>query len=384
MKILAITCSRAEYDLMSGLYLRLHNDPDIELKLLVAGAHLSPTFGYSAGEVERDGLDILLKVETLLDADSRVSRLKSASLLLQNSVDLIASYDPDLILYAGDREEVVIGGLIGAYLEIPTCHFFGGDHASDGHVDHMVRHATSKLSTVHMVSLNEHWERLLRMGEQESRVHCIGSIALDKFVRHTPLGMDVIRHRFELPDSWQQFALVIFHPMADERSQSAAYFENILQELKLRNIPALVSSPNADQGFSDLMVVTERFYRDDNFHFYRNLDREMFLSVYKHSRFLIGNSSSGIIEAASIPLPVVNVGLRQRGRKAGANVRFCDGDPLSIGAAIDTVEDPAFRGKLDRLENPYGDGHSEEKAHALIKKIDFDALRLKREDILKI
>ncbi|ABK43086.1 UDP-N-acetylglucosamine 2-epimerase [Magnetococcus marinus MC-1] len=384
MKLLGITCSRAEYDLMSGLYMRLHADPDVELKLLVAGSHLSPTFGRSVQAIRQDGLDILLTLETLLDADSRVSRLKSASLLLQNSIDLVAHYDPDLILYAGDREEVIIGGLLGAYLEIPTCHFFGGDHSQDGHVDHMVRHATSKLSTVHMVSLPQHAQRLLKMGEAPQRVHQIGSIALDKFVRHQPAELAAIHAQLGIQEGFTRYALVIFHPVAEEKAQAHHYFENILLSLKKRNIPALVSAPNADEGFSRLLEVVEHYRGDPHFHFYRNLERALFLSVYKRCDFLIGNSSSGIIEAASIPIPVINVGLRQRGRLAGANVHFCDPHPEALDHALEQVAKPAFQNSLKGLKNPYGDGQSEVKAHQLIRSLDFKALRLKREDILSL
>ncbi|MEG3640559.1 UDP-N-acetylglucosamine 2-epimerase [Magnetococcus sp. PR-3] len=384
MKILGITCSRAEYDLMSGLYMRLHKDPTVELKLLVAGSHLSPTFGRSVDAIKKDGLDILLTLETLLDADSRISRLKSASLLLQNSIDLVAHHGPDLILYAGDREEVAIGGLLGAYLEIPTCHFFGGDHSQDGHVDHMVRHATSKLSTVHMVSLPQHAQRLLKMGEHPDRVHQIGSIALDKFVRHQAAPRAQIHQQLGIEQGFERYALVIFHPVAEEKEQAHLYFENILQALKKQGVQALVSAPNADEGFSRLLEVTERYRQDPNFHFYRNLDRALFLSVYKRCEFLIGNSSSGIIEAASIPRAVVNVGLRQRGRLAGDNVLFCDADQKSIEQALQNMEKPAFQKQLQGLKNPYGDGKSEAKAHELIQTLDFNSLRLKKEDILTL
>ena len=181
MKILALTSIRSEYDLMSPLFFKLNNDPDIQLKLLVGGAHNSTSFGYTCKNIKDDGFDILLEVESLLDTNSNSGRLKSASILLISSIDIVKSFAPDLIVYAGDREEVMIGALLGGYLGIPTLHLYGGDHAADGHIDNPIRHAVSKLSTCHFVSTQEHKQRLLQLKEPESRIFTIGSIALDKF-----------------------------------------------------------------------------------------------------------------------------------------------------------------------------------------------------------
>ena len=169
-KIVAFTAIRSEYDLLSSLYKLLNNDENIDLRLIVSGAHLSKTYGYSVKDIEADGLNILAKIETLLDSDTRASRIKSASILLQSSIDVIANYNPELIIFAGDREEVMVASLIGGYLEIPTIHFFGGDHVEDSHVDNPVRHAASKLSSVHFVSTLEHKKRLIAMGEKEKRI----------------------------------------------------------------------------------------------------------------------------------------------------------------------------------------------------------------------
>ena len=160
-KILAITGIRSDYDLMSSLYKKLNADPAINLKLLVGGAHLSSKFGRTVDLINQDGLKILQTVESLLDSDSSASRIKSASIFLQGAIDCVSSWNPDLIIYAGDREETWIGAMLGNYLEIPTVHFYGGDHTSTGHLDNPVRHAVSKLSTVHAVTLELHRRRLV-------------------------------------------------------------------------------------------------------------------------------------------------------------------------------------------------------------------------------
>ena len=177
-KIIAFTAIRSEYDLLSSLYKLLNADENIDLKLIVSGAHLSKTYGYSVKDIEADGFDILAKIETLIDSDTKASRIKSAAILFQSCIDIIANYNPDLIIFAGDREEVIVASLVGGYLEIPTVHFFGGDHVEDSHIDNPVRHATSKLSSAHFVSTLEHKKRLIAMGEKEERIFDIDSYVI--------------------------------------------------------------------------------------------------------------------------------------------------------------------------------------------------------------
>ncbi len=382
-KIVAITSIRSDYDLMSPLYKLLHADPEIELKLLVSGAHLSQTYGMSVELIKKDGFDILLSIETLIDSNSRQARLKTASLFLQNSIDCIASYNPDLILFAGDREDVVMGGLLGGFLEIPTIHFYGGDHVQDGHIDNPVRHATSKLATIHMVSLEEHKQRLIAMGESPARIYNIGSIALDRFLQHQAKTKKQLLESFAAGSDFDNYAIVIFHPVAEEQVYCHSIFENILRGLKEKKIRAFVSTPNTDPGNKNILQVIETYRHDPNFFFYKNLDRETFLSLYKNSLFIIGNSSSGVLESASVPIAAINVGLRQQGRRANSNVIFCDTTRESILAAIETVTTENFTQTLSGLKNIYGDGNSARKAFDIIKTTDFHKQIYKKEDPLK-
>lgn len=382
-KILAITSIRSDYDLMSSLYRELAKAPDLELKLLVSGAHLSSTYGKSVDLIRNDGFDILLPIETLIDSDSRQSRLKTASIFLQNAIDTVAHYRPDLILLAGDREDVIMGALIGGYLEIPTIHFYGGDHTQDGHIDNPVRHATSKLVTAHLVSHEEHRQRLIRMGEAPERIFTIGSIALDRFVRHKPLTKPELRRILGIQGGFEEFAILIFHPVVEEQDNCHLIFKNILEALKEKGIHAFVSAPNTDPGNKKILDELKQYQRDPFFFFFRNFDRDTFLSIFKNSRFIIGNSSAGILESASIPIPAVNVGMRQTGRKASDNVLFCDTSAESILAAIETVTSNTFTAKLQGMKNIYGDGDSSLKACNIIRSFDFQRILYKKEDPLQ-
>jgi UDP-hydrolysing UDP-N-acetyl-D-glucosamine 2-epimerase len=382
-KIIALTSIRSDYDLMSSLFRLLADDPGIEFKLIVSGAHLSSTYGMSIELIQKDGFDILLALETLIDSNSRQGRLKTASLFLQNVIDTVARYRPDLILLAGDREDVVMGALLGGFLEIPTVHFYGGDHVQDGHIDNPVRHATSKLATAHMVCLEEHRQRLIRMGEAPERIFTIGSVALDRFVDHQPRSKQDLRREMAIQEGFEEFATLIFHPVAEETDICHHIFENILLALKNRGIATFVSTPNTDPGNKNILAIAERYRHDPNFLFYKNLDRDTFLSVYKNSRFLIGNSSSGVLEAASVPIPAINVGLRQRGRRASDNVLFCAADMQSIEKAIDRATSADFLKMIANVENIYGDGDSALRAYGIIRDFDFQSILYKKEDPLE-
>lgn len=383
-RILTFTSIRSDYDLMSKLYRLLDDDPGIDLRFVVSGAHLSRIYGYTVKELYKDGFRKVKKFNTLVNLDSKSSRIRAAGLLLIKAIDFVERYAPDLVMCAGDREDIIIAALIAGYLGIPFLHFFGGDHVADGHIDNPVRNAISKLATVHMVSTQEHKRRLIALGEEKKRIFVIGSIALDKFREHTMISKQEIRKKLKITAGFETYALVIFHAIAKEEKDAAIYFENILKTLKSKKINAFVSYPNTDPGSEKIIRKIERNRKDKSFYFYRNLERDLFLSVYKGAEFIIGNSSSGIMEAASIRLPAINVGLRQKERACGKNVVFCAGSCKGIAQAIDKVQNAAFRSDLKNSKNLYGDGKSSRRAYELIKKIDFNSLKYKVEDPEKI
>jgi len=381
-KILGISGIRSDYDLLSSLYKKLANDKDINFKLLVGGAQLSSSYGMGVEQIQKDGIGILLKIESLIDSDSDRSRLKSASIFLQNSIDIVAQFAPDLIIYSGDREEVMIGALLGGYLEIPTIHFYAGDHAHDGHVDNPIRHAASKLSTAMFVTLPEHKERLIKMGEPEYRIKIIGSIALDRLNNDNIYSKEEIKSFFKIKSGFNKFALVIYHPLAEEKASSHLYFENILKTLEKSGINAFVSYPNTDPSNKKIIEVIKKYAHHDNFYFYKNLERRIFLGILKNCILMVGNSSSGILESASIPVPAVNVGLRQKGRIINDNVIFCNTDSKSIDHAIKKALSLEFMSSISKIENVYGDGKSTLRAYELIKKMDLKGMLYKKEDVL--
>lgn len=386
-RILGMTSIRSDYDLMSGVYRRLALDPEIDFKLLVSGAHLSPQFGHSVDLIRQDGLEILADVETLISGDSKIARLKTASGLLAGSMDIVRTYQPDALIYAGDREDVLIAATLGAFLDIPTVHFFGGDHAADGHVDNPVRHATSKLSTAHFVSISQHAQRLAHLGEDPRRIFVIGSVALDKFIaeplldlQHTLAGVSAKPHAYQ----GHSLAILIFHPVDQERALAPNYIRNAVAMLIERGFHVLVGAPNADPGNAGLLDAIRELAQAPEVTFYGNTSRSCFVNLMRHASLMVGNSSAGLLEAASVKLPVINLGERQRGRLCGSNVVFCEGEATAFGEALSRVQSPEFLAAMQQLTNPYGDGHSEARAVELLKTLDLQALVKKTEDPLHV
>jgi len=379
MKILALTSIRSEYDLMSSLFHLLHADSEVQLKLLVGGAHNSPSFGMSVNDIKQDGFDIL-QVESLIDGDTKSSRLKSASLLLMSSIDIVNGYAPDLIIYAGDREEVLIGAMLGGYLAVPTAHFFGGDHASDGHIDNPVRHAASKMSTCHFVSTEEHKKRLLSIGEPENRIYQIGSVALDKFYEIEPC--DLIQGNISGCTVSKPGALFIFHPVEEEINKIEQIMTEALDALIECGFHIFIGKPNTDFGNSHIRKIVDKYSMHNDVSVYGNLPRKEFVQLFKSCQLIIGNSSAGLLESASIPIPCINIGNRQRGRFCAENVQFVDADKQSILSALNRLNDKNYQSKLIDLTNPYGDGRASKHAYDLIKSINFKQKLKKKEDPL--
>jgi GDP/UDP-N,N'-diacetylbacillosamine 2-epimerase (hydrolysing) len=380
-KILAFTGCRSDYDLLSALFKKLHADPEFDFSLLVSGTHLSPNHGETVKLIEADGLPISVRVASIPSQPMHELRLESAANLFCGASSAVAEHKPDLLLFAGDREDVIIAALIGVYLGIPTAHFFGGDHALDGHVDHLVRHATSKLASFHFVSTSEHRKRLLALGETESRIFQIGSPALDKFVQEPNRPLKEV-FRSIGKSAPLNYAILIYHPMPEEGLSTGQCFENILQVLVKKGIFTYVSHPNIDTGNEDILRVIERYRGHPSFHFYHNLARIDFISLLRHASFLIGNSSCGILEAAFLKLAVVNVGNRQRGRAASENVLFVDGDMKSIQNGVEHLLSSEFQAKLKKITSIYGEGDSVDKAHKILKQLDYAAFLKKIDDPL--
>lgn len=378
--IIGFSSTRADYDLMSPLFKKLSLEPNVNFSIILSGTHTSQSHGNSGKFVRADGIQIAASINSLEGCSDVDTQLAANSALLSNILKKINSLQPDLFLYAGDREDLLIYSMIGLYLRVPTIHFYGGDHETDGLPDTVTRHAVSKLSTHHAVIHDEHFERLKRIGEPSFRITNTGSMAVEAMI--SELKFINQRDKPKHLDFSGKFCLCIYHPAQDPTDPSEQAFENILETLLENKIPTAISYPNIDNGRHHIMNIIEKFKDNKNFYIYSSLARKNFLYLYKFCDFLIGNSSSGILEAASVPVGVINVGSRQQNRKADQNVIFCGVTKAEIRSAIDKISSDSFKKVILSAKNSYYQPNSTEKILRLLRHRDFKAEIKKTEDPL--
>ena len=373
-KILALTGIRSEYDLQYSIAKSLCQYENVDFRFLVFGAHLSNIFGKTVENILNDNFNIYETVETNPNDDSYGGKVKTISILLNTLSEILKNYKPDLILVAGDREEVITGALAATYFNIPICHIFGGDKTFPekiGDVDEQIRNATSKLANLHFVIHDDHKQRLLKMGEEPWRVFNEGSPALDKYNNYFDLQFDSIVNHFGFQIKEKEYAVLIHHTLPNNIEESLTEFNNILNTLKSNKIKTFISYPNNDPGNSKLIECIQKYaFENNNFHIYKNLPRDIFIPLIMNSKFLIGNSSMGILECPFLELPAINVGKRQQGRLNAGNVIFCDSKIENIQNAIDKIfYDNDFKIIIKNNKYFYGNGKSGQKIARIL--VDF-------------
>jgi UDP-hydrolysing UDP-N-acetyl-D-glucosamine 2-epimerase len=357
--IAVVTSSRADY---SHLYWPLHDlaqHPAVELKLIVLGAHLAPQFGETVKEIEKDGFPIAARLECLLSSDTDVGMAKTLGVAVLALADLLGQMRPDLLLLIADRYEMLAPASVALTLRIPIAHIEGGE-ISEGAIDDAVRNALTKMSHIHFTSTEGARARVVAMGEEQWRVHRAGAPSLDHIRRSRLFGVQELEERLQV--SLQRRTVVVaYHPVTIVRDTTQEA-DSLFAALDNVDAQILFCYPNSDAGSHALMQRTRDFLatRSDA-RVYVNLDAVTYWSLLRHAALLIGNSSSGIMEAASFGLPVVNVGFRQKGRERARNVLDAEPETNAILARIDEGMSSEFRASLAGMANPYGDGHAAEK-----------------------
>jgi UDP-hydrolysing UDP-N-acetyl-D-glucosamine 2-epimerase len=356
--IAVITTSRADYSHLYWPLRDLSENENVDLRIIALGSHLSPEFGNTVQEIEKDGFRIDSRIECLLSSDSDVGMAKTIGLATLSLADLFGKMRPDLLLLIADRYEMLAPAAVALALRIPVAHIEGGE-ISEGAIDDAVRNALTKLSHIHFTSTPAARKRVIAMGEEEWRVHRAGAPSLDHLRRQPLLNREEIEKRLEL-NLQTPTILVTYHPMTIARD-TLQEVEGLFTTLGNVREQILFCYPNADAGSRVLMERTRSFIASQGRgKIFANLGRVMYLSLLRQVDVLVGNSSSGIMESASFALPTVNVGLRQQGRERPRNVLDADADPNSILHAIGRARTPEFRESLSGMVNPYGEGRASE------------------------
>jgi len=381
-KIAVVTTSRADYSLLYWPLHDLASHPDVDLKIVALGPHLSPEFGCTVQEIEKDGFHVDARIECLMSSDSDVGMAKTIGVATLSLADCLGQMRPDLIVLTADRYEMLAPASVALALRIPVAHIEGGE-ISEGAIDDAVRNALTKLSHVHFTSTDLARARVIAMGEEDWRVHRAGAAALDHLRRSALLSREQLETRLSV-DLGRPTALITYHPTTIARDtirEADAMFSAI------QSMPGqlLCCYPNADAGSRALIERMELCLRErGDGKVIVNLDPIVYWSLLQFVDLLVGNSSSGIIEAASFALPVVDVGIRQRGRERGRNVLDAEATVASILDRIRTARGEGFRCSLEGMENLYGDGRASERIVAVLASVPLgEELLIKRARVLE-
>lgn len=369
-RVAVVTGSRADYGLYYYILQELHGRPDAHLQLVVTGMHLAPQFGLTVREVERDGFPIAARVEMLLAGDTGGSAGRSVGLAVIGLTQALEALGPDLLLLLGDRSEMLAASTAALHLGIPCAHIHGGE-STEGAIDEAIRHAVTKLSHVHFAAAEVYAERIRRMGEEPWRVHVTGAPGLDHLYRTPRLGVPELSARLGV-DFSRRVVLATFHPVTLELAHTGAYIRAFLDALEGCKIDVVFTYPNADPGGQQVLAaIQQRAAENPRLHLVPNMGSQLYFSAMAASAAMAGNSSSGIIEAPSLGLPVVNVGSRQAGRVRASNVIDVGYGTAEIRAGLErALHDQQFREQAARCANPYGDGHASERIVRVLMQLD--------------
>jgi len=374
-RIGVVTTSRADYSHLYWPLKELAAHPEVELGVFVMGPHLSPEFGNTAAEIEGDAFPFKAKIECLLSSDTDTGMAKTIGLAMLGLADALTAWRPDILLLIADRYEMLAPASVAVALRIPMAHIEGGE-ISQGAIDDQVRNALTKMAHIHFTSTPTARRRVIAMGEEPWRVHHAGAPSLDHLTRSTLLSRAELEERLGIvlkPPT----VLAAWHPVTilrDTNAEADALFAALAQtEGQL-----LFVYPNADAGGLALIQRTRALAaaRAET-HVFVNLDAVTYWSLLGQVDAMVGNSSSGIMEAASFALPAVNVGMRQQGRERASNVIDAPAETGAIIEALTKALDPAFRAGLKGLENPYGNGTAATTIARVLTTVELDGLLIK-------
>lgn len=378
-RILALTTSRADWGHLSSPLKQLSLRPEIQLSLAAMGSHLSPEFGMTVDQIESDGFTVDHRIECLLSSDSDVGMAKTIGLATLSLAELLDRERPDLLLLIADRYEMLAPASAALALRIPIAHIEGGE-VSEGAIDHAVRHAVTAVSHVHLVPTETARLRVLQTGEEPWRVHTVGAPSIDHLHAGTIAQRDEVEQALGV--CLDPAPLVVgWHPVTLDE-QLCRETDPFFEALEQAEGPIVFCFPNADAGSRVIRDRAENFCskRKDS-HLFVNLSHQIYWGVLKHAVAIIGNSSSGIMEAPAIPLPCLNVGRRQQGRERSRCIIDVSAQRDAITEGIEQVRSPEFRESLAGMENPYGDGQAGQRIAEILSSLDLGPRLLEKRSL---
>lgn len=374
-KICVVTGSRAEYGLLSGLMRVIQADTELQLQVIATNMHLSPEFGLTYKDIERDGFRIDKKVQMLLSSDTANATTKSVGLATIGFADAYEDLQPDLIVVLGDRFEILAAVSAALFYKIPVAHLHGGE-ITEGAYDDCIRHAITKMSHLHFTSTEAYRQRVIQLGEQPERVFYVGAIGVENTKRILPLAKKELEDsiHFSLGD---KSMLVTYHPVTLENHTAASQCQNLLDALdEFPDYKVIFTLPNSDTDGRILIRMIQDYVsvHPDRCMSIPSLGLKRYLSALRYVDAVVGNSSSGIIEVPSFGIPTLDIGDRQKGRIASDSVVYCGTDKREIVDGLKIALSLEQKDKAKRCLNPYDKENTTQAILDVIKHYPLDNL----------
>ena len=367
-RVCAVTGSRAEYGLLYPLLLKLSQD-NIELQLVVTGSHLYSAFGDTQREIENSGLKIHERVPIPLEGDSRASIAKATGAALSSFAGYFDENRPELLVLLGDRYEIFAAAIAASLQGIPIAHLYGGE-TTVGAVDEFLRHSITKMSILHFTACEQYRRRVIQLGEAPERVFNVGALGVENCLHTELMTLPELQESlgFRLED--KPYSVVTFHPVTlEDNTADAQLYELVRAMDAFPGMQYIITKANADSGGRTINRIweTEKAIRD-NWLVVSSLGKRRYLSALTYAAMILGNSSSGIIEAPAMKTPTVNIGDRQRGRVMADSIICCEPAAKDIISAMEKALSPAFKAIAANAINPFGDGRTSQRIMGVIQK----------------
>lgn len=378
-KICVVTGTRAEYGLLYWLMMGIQEDPNLELQIIVTGMHLSPEFGLTYQEIEKDGFYINRKVEMLLSGDTPSAITKSTGLGIIGFADTFTDLNPDMIIVLGDRFEILAASIAAMFARIPIGHIHGGE-TTIGAFDEAIRHSITKISWWHFTAAKEYHKRVIQLGEDPDRVFIVGGLGVDKIKKSLLLPKKELSKALAFEFGTKNL-LVTFHSVTLEKDTSKKHFQSLLNALNvLDDTKIIFTAPNADTDGRIIKKMIDDFVltHTDRSISFTSMGHFNYLSTLQFVDGVVGNSSSGLAEAPTFRIGTINIGDRQKGRLKADSVIDCEPNEDSIKRAINTLYSDEFQTILSNVKNPYGDGNATKKILDILKNAPLP-LELKKD-----
>lgn len=376
-KIIAITGSRAEYGLSKSIFKAINSHKDLKLSLIVTGMHLLPEFGYTIKEIEKDGFKIVGKIKNITTSNTKTAMATSVGKCMVGIVKILEKEKPDILLVLTDLGHTLAGAIAGTYMNIPVAHFSGGDVS--GHVDDIIRHAITKLSHIHFPITKKSEDRILKLGEEKFRIFRAGAPALDVILHTKLIDIKKLSKKFKLNLN-KPILLMIQHPVSTELEEVESQAKTTLEALKELKEQTIIIYPNVDPGYKKIIKIIKAYKKYPFIQVYKSLPFIEYLSLMKIANVIIGNSTSGIVEAPSFGFPAINIGTRQEGRERAKNVIDVGYNKKEIIKAIKkALYDKKFIAKVKKCKTPYGDGKAGVRIAKVLADIKIDSKLLQKK-----